>query len=429
VKYLVEDFGARADARSDGTNPIQSAIDHCHEAGGGTVVLGSGTYISGTLELKSGVELSIGSQAVLRGIGDLGRYPELPAMLVRDGCSENPNPERKGYAFVYAYRAADVAISGGGTIDVGGERFQGERVRPFAVRFIECSGVRIEDMTLRQSAAWCCHLHRCNDVAVRGVRVRTEGIRNGDGIDIDSCADVTIEGCDVSTSDDAICLKTTSATPCHGVAITDCTLASNCSGVKIGSESVGDFSGIVVSRCTLRDCGVVALKVTAVDGGAVRDVTFSDLTIENSTGPVFVATGDRGRRYGDEDAPPRHSQISDLTFRKIVATTRRYERRDQGTVVNDQGQGIVVSGRPGQIIRRIRLSDIDVSFWGGVEDPGRVPHRTPVLDDEYPECHKLGVLPAYGYSIQYASDVVLENCSDHLLNPDARPLRWDGPSS
>jgi hypothetical protein len=97
--------------------------------------------------------------------------------------------------------------------------------------------------------------------------------------------------------------------------------------------------------------------------------------------------------------------------------------------VNDQGQGVVVSGRPGQIISRVHFSNIDVSFWGGVEDASRVPDPAPVLNDEYPECHKLGVLPACGYSIQYASDVVLENCSDHLLNPDARPLRWNGPSS
>ena len=293
--YRVEDFGASGDGQTDNTEALQRAIDTCSRDGGGTVILSSGTYLCGTLELKSKVNLHVADTVVLKGVRDLVRYPQLPRML-RDGCNENPNEERKGYSLLYCYRAHDVRITGSGTIDGGGDWFQDKQVRPFVLRIVESESVCIDGPTLRQSAAWCCHVQLSRRVDIRNLTIRSSGIRNGDGLDIDSSSEVTIRGCDIATSDDALCFKTTAEAPCDTITVTDCTLQSNCSGVKFGTESVGDFTNIRVSRCTLLDCGVVALKITAVDGGSVRNILFSDLTIRNSTGPIFVATGTRGRR-------------------------------------------------------------------------------------------------------------------------------------
>jgi hypothetical protein len=108
-------------------------------------------------------------------------------------------------------------------------------------------------------------------------------------------------------------------------------------------------------------------------------------------------------------------------------TTRRYERRDRGAAVNDGGQGVVVSGRPDQIITDIAFEDLGTSFWGGVTMWNGRDREVPVLNDEYPECHKLGLLPSYGYYFQYAERVTLDRCTDRLMNPDVRPLRVEGP--
>lgn len=424
MTLAVESFGAKGDDSTDSTAHIQTAIDRCSSSGGGRVVLSSGIYRAGTLELKSHVDFHLEAGAVLKAIRDEAQFPEIPSMLVRDGCSENPNEERKGYAFVYAFRAEDVRVSGGGTIDVGGEWFQGRLTRPFLLRVIDSTSVSIDGLTFRQAAAWCCHIQRCHDVYIRDLTITSSNIRNGDGLDIDSSSNVTISRCSIDTADDALCLKTTTSTPCRNIKVADCVLRSHCSGVKIGSESVGDFSDIEITRCVLKDCGVVALKVTAVDGGSVKDVSFSDLEIVDSTGPIFVATGNRGRRYTDQADPGRRSRIRDVSFRNMSITTRRYERSDDGVIMYDRGQGIVVSGRPGQVIRNIRFENLRVQFWGGVAAYGCDPDDIPVLDDQYPECHKLGLLPSYGYFFQYAQNMVVKDCTDGLINHDVRPLSW-----
>ena len=421
--YRVEDFGAKGDGKTDSTDCLQAAIDHCSSEGGGRVILSKGCYLSGTLELKSTVDFHIEKGAVLEGMPGSDSYPELPGMLVRDGCSENPKEEKKGYALLYSYRAENILLSGRGTIDVGGERFRDKTIRPFLLRIIESSSICIEGLTFRQSAAWCCHLQRSRNVNIRDLTVRSSNVRNGDGLDIDSSTDITISGCDIRTNDDAICFKTTTSSPCRNIDVTDCVIESNCSGVKVGTESVGDFSDIRVSRCSIRNCGVVALKVTAVDGGSVENIIFSDLEIENSTGPIFIAVGDRKRLYSDETAPERRSRICNLSFENMEISTKRYERSDGGTMMYDCGQGIVVSGRPGQIIRNIRFRNNRISFWGGVDRYDRDTSDIPVITDEYPECHKLGILPSWGYFFQYAENVTVERCTERLINPDVRAMR------
>ena len=423
--YKIEDFGAVGDGESDNTAAIQAAVDRCSGKGGGRVVLSSGTYVSGTIELKRNVDLHIADGSVLKGTANLDGYPEIPNMLLKDGCSENLNPEKKGYALLYACRTSSVTISGKGKIDVGGTRFQSKKKRPFLIRIIECTAVNMEDISFVQSAAWCCHVQLSRNINIKDLTIRSSKIRNGDGIDIDSCSNVTISGCDIKTADDALCLKSTYAEPCRNIRVTDCVLESNCSGVKIGTESVGDFSDIHVSRCILRNCGVVALKVTAVDGGSVENITFSDLRIDDSTGPIFIATGNRGRRYSDQADPKRRSRIRNISFKNLDITTKRYERSDQGTVMYDRGQGIVVSGCTGQIIRDIRFENMRVAFWGGIGRYDRNPSEIPCLSSQYPECHKLGLLPSYGYFFQFAENVTLENCTERLINPDVRPLRWE----
>ncbi|TVQ24356.1 MAG: hypothetical protein EA383_11435 [Spirochaetaceae bacterium] len=427
MNCLPETFGAKPDGRTDSTAALQTAIDRCNESGGGAVVLSKGMYLSYTLQLKSNVELRLEKGAVLQALPDIHGFPELPG-LPRDGCSEGQNSPVKGYALLYAYRARNVRLTGSGTIDVGGDRFQDKTVRPFSLRIIECSDVVLEGLTFLQPAAWCCHIQRSVGVTIQDLTIRSANIRNGDGIDIDSSSDVTVSGCDIRTSDDAICLKTTSMDACRNIRVVDCVLESGCSGFKIGTESMGDFSDIEVLRCTVLNCGVVALKITAVDGGAVRNVLFSDLTIQESTGPIFVATGNRGRSYLDANDPTRRSTIDGLTFRRMDITTRRYIRVREGVDLSDCGQGVVLSGCPGQIISNVTFESLNISFWGGVQRCNIGADEIPVLTTEYPECHKLGILPAYGYFFQYAENVAVDRCSERLITPDARLVHVDGPS-
>lgn len=423
--YRVEEYGAWGDGVADNTEFIQRAVDQCAAEGGGRVLLSSGTYVSGTIKLKSHVDFHIEEGAVLKGITDLDRYPEIPNMF-QDGCNETKDPEIKGYAQLFSYRASNVRLTGKGAIDVGGDRFDGKKKRPFLLRIIESSQVVIEDLSFLEAAAWCCHLHLSSHITMNGVTIRSsKGRRNGDGLDVDSCSDVTITGCDINTNDDALCFKSTSIEPCRNITVTDCVLESHCSGVKFGSESVGDFKDISISGCTLRNCGVVAIKLTPVDGGSAENISFSHMKIENSTGPILVAVGNRGRRYTDQADLSRQSRIRNISFRNMDITTKRYLRTEETIVKDDWGQGIVVSGRPGQVIEDILFEGINVEFWGGIEEYELDLEQIPVIEGQYPECHKLGLLPAYGFNFQYAKNVRIENCIHSLANDDVRSYMWE----
>jgi polygalacturonase len=426
--FRVEDFGAKADDGTDCTEAIQRAIDQCSSTGGGTVVLSEGTYLSGTLRVASDVEFRVETGSTLKAIDDQDVYPEIPNMFI-DGTSNTLSPERKGFAFVYTYRARNVVFCGGGTIDVGGDRFEGQPRRPFLMRIIESEAVRIEDITLTQSAAWSCHLQKSNDVTLKNVTLRASGVRNGDGVDIDSSSSVLIDGCDIRTGDDAVCCKSTFGDPCTDIEIRNSTLESHCSGFKIGTESVGDFRNISVSDCVIENCGVVAIKITAVDGGSVENVNISNVEIKDSTGPIFIANGNRKRRYMDSADPGRRSSIRDIRFRDMKITTKRYVRTTQGRDVTDYGQGIVLSGNPDLPLKDISFQDVSVAFWGGVENYERQQEDIPYITDQYPECHQLGVLPTYGYFLQYTEGVTFERCTETLTNPDVRPVRWERGAS
>jgi len=429
MTYLAEDFGAKADGITDNTEALQQALNLCSEAGGGIVLLGRGTYISGTLQIKSNTELRIEKGAVLEAIFEPSAYPEISLMLSQDGCNETTQPEQKGYSFLYSFQAHEIRLSGEGIVYVGGERFRDLSVRPFLLRVIECSRVSVEGLSFLQSASWCFHIHRSEKVKVEGLKIRSEGIRNGDGIDIDSSSDVEILNCDIQTCDDAICLKTTTEKSCTQIRVRDCVLESSCSAFKIGTETVGDFSNIEVSHCSILGSGVVAIKITAVDGGSVRNVSFSDLSVRNATGPIFLATGDRRRNYMYESTSSRRSTIENVTFRRIEIETTRYLRYESGKPVYDSGQGIVVSGAPKQEISNIFFEEMKVSFWGGIEHKEILQKKIPYLTNEYPECHKLGVLPSYGYYFQYAKNIQIINCKERLLNTDVRPLMNKGPGT
>ena len=75
-KFDVRDFGAKGDGVAKDTTAIQSAIDRCGESGGGRVVLANGTFLSGSIRLRTGVELHIDGTARLLASPDIADFPE-----------------------------------------------------------------------------------------------------------------------------------------------------------------------------------------------------------------------------------------------------------------------------------------------------------------------------------------------------------------
>ncbi|CDN52209.1 polygalacturonase PglB [Neorhizobium galegae] len=275
-------------AQEDETARIQAAIDQVAARGGGCVELAEGIHNTRGLRLQSGVELHLAKGAILRPAAVYGAYEETSVSVIA---------EKSNRAMIVARNATDIALTGPGRIEAGGEYFiagndeaMGTLVpaeyRPRVVVFESCRGVRIERLEIVDSPMWTLHLVNCDDVYVSCVKVsNNRRMPNTDGLVLDACRHVVVEDCDISTADDGICLKT-SAGPdgqaigeCENVLVRRCLVESNSCALKIGTESYGDFTNVVFEDCRVHDSNR-GLGLFSRDGGHMTDIRFSRIEVD-----------------------------------------------------------------------------------------------------------------------------------------------------
>ena len=294
--FNVGEFGAVADDASLDTIAIQKAIDACNEAGGGVVWFPPGKFITGTIHLKSNVTLSLDYGAEILGSQDLKDYP-----------LDNLRPSREGNSecLLYAEDATNIRLEGLGVIDGRGKpKFFPKRAgpggrdnRPRLLRFENCNQVTFSGLTYKNPAFWGIHIVDCKNVHFTGVKIRMRGNHsNNDALDIDACEDVLIENSDIISGDDGICLKSTLG-PCRRIVVRDCIVSSATAALKFGTSSYGGFIDIDVSNCYFYDCPMGAIKLQAVDGGRLENVSISRIVMEDVGSPLFIRLGNRGRTY------------------------------------------------------------------------------------------------------------------------------------
>lgn len=398
-------FGAKADGLSMDTRAIQAAVDACAAAGGGTVRLSGGVFLSGAVVLKSNIVFMIEAGAILRGSRNIDDYRGITpgiVFLYRDRFTKS---------LLYAERAENVTLCGRGAIDGQGEHFPfvktgGDGLRPYLVRFSECKNVRVRDLTLLNSARWLSHYLACEDVGIDGVTIRSRIRENRDGMDIDSCNRVRIANCDVYSGDDAIVLKATAQMPCRHVTVTNCTLSSIASALKLGTESNGGFEDINFSNCSIYDTGADAIDVQMVDGGVCQRVNISNITIAGARVPICVRLGNRARPIPGLPAPGM-GRLRDVVIANI-----------QATATSDIGCSI--TGIAGQPVEGVTVSNVRIRFPGGgtAADARRV---IPECEAGYPAGRMFGKLSAYGFYCRHAKGLRLENVDVSYEADEARP--------
>jgi hypothetical protein len=199
------------------TNLIQEAIDRCASAGGGTVHLSEGVFLSKSLELKSNVTLHIGKGCILQGSMNIKDY--------------------KNDAFIFAKNISNVSIQGEGVIDgvdcfnaKGEEGFRG----PHAIRLINCKNIRIEGITIKNAANWAINCRYCSKAEIKNISIRG----GHDGLHTRFCDTFEVAGCDFRTGDD-----TFAGNDNRDFIVTNCKINSSCNGFRMGCYNL-----------TVRDC-------------------------------------------------------------------------------------------------------------------------------------------------------------------------------
>jgi hypothetical protein len=416
--YSVLRFGAVSDGRTKNTAAIQRAIDTASAAGGGTVYFPAGRFLSGTLVLKSSVTLHLDNGAVLLGSTDTNDYPRhIPAFSSYSDTYVNQS-------LLYAEKVQNIAIEGSGTIDgQGGDaafkcvppnyRMQD---RPYLIRFVECTNIRVIGVTLRDSAMWVQHYLACDNVALERLTIRSHCNNNNDAFDIDGCHDVRILGCTAESGDDAITLKSTGPRTCERITIANCVVSTPCSGIKMGTETTGGFRDITITGCVVRrplwkgersSEYTEGIGLQMVDGGVLERVTMSDITVEGAVAPIFVRLGNRARPFKTDAAKPGVGKLRDVVISNLIARGARHN-------------GCIITGIPGHAIENFTLRDVRITFEGG----GKLPDATrqvAELAEEYPGAWKFGRLPAYGLYVRHVNGLTLDNVQLDWEKPDYRP--------
>ena len=325
-EYNIVDYGAVADGETNNAAVIQKAVNECHENGGGRVTVPPGRYMSGSIQLKSNVDLHLEMGAVL--ISSLRKEDINDFMTqVED---DNLTTGWEGGCFLGAIHGENISLSGDGVI-----YGQGEKVffddgadggfaesplcvadfRPRLILFEDIHNLCIRDITLQDAAFWTLHMAGCSHVRINNIRILND-VRgaNNDGIDPDSCQDVVISNCIVEAGDDAIVVKSTKPMAarygaCENIVITGCVLHSHDSALKVGTETHGVIRNISFGDCIIKDCSR-AVGIWVRDGGRIEDVH-----VHHLTGAV--------RRYAD--APKRRWWGKGEPF--FVSATYRNEKK------------------------------------------------------------------------------------------------------
>src|ERR1700761_7811258 len=408
----VLDYGAVGDGKTVDTDALQRTITACANRGGGTVLLPAGhTFVSGTLQLRSHVDLHIENGATLKASGNRDHFRKYGSLLFAEG-------------------AEGFSVSGRGTIDGNFAAFLQERVdggykvlepflglwgplydvpgkdhtdgRPRVILLVASKGISLEDFTIRDSPTWTIHLLGCEQVHVSGLVIRNGmDVPNCDGIDIDHCRDVRIHDCDVAAGDDCLVLKSSrnfsQFGPCERVTITGCVLTSSSAAIKVEAEGSGAIRQAVVENCVIHDSNR-GVCVTNRDGALVEEMIFSNMTIETSLRPaMWWGAGEaiqvtnlprrtgmvpgivRGLHFsniscqaesgiylqGCEQAPMEDLSFSDVELQLRHASTLEGGYRDMRPVESQPGlYKSQIAAVYAEWVTHLRLSDVSVQ-WSG----------------------------------------------------------------
>lgn len=378
----------------DCTDAIRKAIEACHRAGGGRVLVSGGTFLTGAVHLKSGVNLHVAEGATLRFIPDPSKY--LPVVRTRFEGTECMNYS----PLIYAFEQENIALTGKGTLDgsaswetwwdlvrrhsrdtnapqshrlllsygdqgvpveqrVFGE---GHLLRPNFIQPFRCRNVLVEDLFITNSPMWIINPVLSTNVTVRGVRVISHG-PNNDGCNPDSSNDVLIENCIFDTGDDCIAIKSGKnadgrrvGVPSENIVIRNCVMRDGHGGVVLGSEVSGGVRNVFAENCEMDSPNLdraLRLKTNGERGGSIENIFFRNVKVGRVAHSVLTIDLVYSRVYGGPFPP----MIRNVVMENVTAAS--------------SPRALWIVGTTNSIIENVRIQD---STFKGVEGADVLTH-------------------------------------------------------
>ncbi|HZP61323.1 MAG TPA: glycosyl hydrolase family 28 protein [Opitutaceae bacterium] len=299
--YNIRDFGAKGDGTTLDTGAVQAAIEACHRDGGGTVLVPAGVFHIGTIELKSNVTLHLAASGKLLGSADGKQYHGVDAIPTNGDSTLGDGH----WALIFAVEARNVTVEGPGMVDGQGLQFHatargetppsglGGNRRPYLLLFYRCQNLTVHDIDLFRSAYHTVRVIQCNYVHMDGLHIYNRVTGNNDGFHFISAQHVTVSNCIVQSQDDACALFGS----CQFITITNCSFSTRWSVFRFGG---GIARNITVSNCLLYQVFGCPIKMHGGPGSRFENMSFSNLVLQEVTGPINISVGP----YGPRRRPP-----------------------------------------------------------------------------------------------------------------------------
>ncbi|MFC4211965.1 glycoside hydrolase family 28 protein [Pedobacter lithocola] len=421
-------FGAKGDGITLNTTIINNAIAKVSEKGGGVVLIPSGLWLTGPIELKSNVNLHLKRDAILQFTDDFNQYKLVEGNWEGQPAWRNQSP-------ISGVNLVNIAITGSGIIDGNGgawrmvkkdkltetqwqklvasggfvsedgktwypsqKTVKGSKIknagvivpgktaadyddikdflRPNLVVLTSCKKILLEGVTFQNSPAWNLHPLMCEDLTLRNLQVKNPWFaQNGDGVDVESCKNVLIEGSTFDVGDDGICIKSgrdesgrKRGMPTENVIIRNNVVYHAHGGFVIGSEMSGGAKNIWVYDCSFigTDIGL-RFKTTRGRGGVVENIYINNINMIDIPGEAILFD----MYYAAQDPVPlageKREAIKTITVPVTEATPQFKNFYIKNVVANGAAKAIFFRGLPEMNIKDIYLENVTIQAKKGIE--------------------------------------------------------------
>ena len=424
--FSIMEYGAIADGHTMNTTPFADAIAACVQAGGGTVLVPPGTWLTGPIKLESNINLHVEKGALVQFSKNIDDYPFV----------QNPDGRSKRFErtpLISAYKASNIAFTGegvfngagevwryvlredltelqwkaltasGGVVSANGEEWwpskeaieaeqflksiaqskkeltmedyekTREYLRPNLVNIIQCNDILFDGPTFENSPKYHILPVQCENLIIRNVKVFAPvSGKNTDAIDPAACRNVVIYNCLIDVGDDGICLKpgtiAESQMPgpsCENIVVADCVVYHAHGGFVIGSGSYGGARNVSVRNCVFIGTDVGLRFKSARDrGGVIENIFFDGIQMREIVTDAILFD-----MYYSGGAPDVEAR-KDLTIRKAEGVTNRTPQfKDfyvKNIVCNGADRAVVINGLPEMSIKNMNLENVSITSKRGV---------------------------------------------------------------